>query len=189
MKPIFAIVFAAVALTGCNASHLAAAPKVPATLAARATLNITGPSGYRILTLTAWNRTDIDHVSLALYKEGVATGAAKTVANAALGSPVTLTNLRYGTTYKVVARAWADAAGTTEIDNIVDAGSDSACSTTFTTPSLVAATAGDNVSDGAVAIAIPVRLKDKTFAGQAAGSTGVGVTNGTIVNTTAAESF
>lgn len=197
-----AVAVAAIMMAGCNnaaptagltaESLKAAAKAAPTEVAVSATLNVTGPTGYRVLTLTAWNKADIDHVTLTLYKDAgagyVATGATKTVANAALASAISLGNLRLATNYKVVARAYADAAETNEIDNIAATGSDANCSTAFTTPSLVTNAAGDNVNDASISLAIPVRLKDKTFAG-AAGGTGVAVTNGTIVDTTASETF
>ena len=189
----------AAALTGCSAGStvtgvagsITSAP-VPLT-SVRANLAITGPEGYHVQTLTAWNLSNIDHVTLALYRNDsgsyVATGATKTIANAALTSAVTLSNLEMGAGYKVVARAYADAAGTSEIDNIAQSGSDTGCSSTFTTASLVSSAGGDNVNDGTIALTIPVHLMNKTFAGQANDNTGVSVTNGTIVNTTTAETF
>ena len=151
-------------------------------------LDISGPGGYRVMALTAWNLADIDHVKLTLNKDGMAV-ATKKIARADLAKPVTLSNLKMASTYKVVAQAFADAAGTNAIDNTAEAGSDAANSVTFTTPSLVTNANGDNVDDTARTITIPVKLKNKTFAGQANSGTGVTVTNGTIVNTGNTESF
>jgi hypothetical protein len=151
-------------------------------------LSITGPEGYRIQTLTAWNLNDIDHVKLTLSKGG-ATVATKTIARAALSQAVTLSNLRMATGYKIVAQAYADAAEATEIDNTAEAGSDAANAVSFTTPSLVTAASGDNVNDSTVTLTIPVKLKNKTFAGTANSGTGVAVTNGTIINTGNTETF
>lgn len=151
-------------------------------------LNIKGPGGYTVQALTAWNLGDVDHVKLTLSKGGT-TVSTKVIARSALTQPVTLNNLRMSTTYKILAQAYSDAAETVQIDNTTEASSDAANSVTFTTPALVTATAGDNVDDVSRTIAIPVRLKNKTFAGQAAASTGVNVTNGTIVNTQNNETF
>lgn len=151
-------------------------------------LAITGADGYRVQALTAWNLSDIDHVTLTLTKGG-ATVATKKVPRADLNKPVSLSNLKMATSYKVVAQAFADAAGTTAIDNTAEAGSDAANSVGFTTPALVASASGDNVDDAARTITIPVKLKNKTFAGAANSGSGVAVTNGTIVNTGNTESF
>jgi hypothetical protein len=185
-------------LTACSVSQPAAAPTVGAVPEATAVghLEIYGPSGYRVQTLTAYNLADIDHVKLTLQKwNGSAfvdvAGATKTVARASLQSPITLSNLKMASSYKVVARVYADAAEASEIDDALDADN----SVAFTTPSLVAgsgtqnSSSADTVNDGTVSIAIPTKLKNKTFAGQANAASGVAVTNGTIVNTTAAETF
>lgn len=151
-------------------------------------LAITGPSGYRVQALTAWNLADIDHVKLTLTRGGTAVST-KTIARADLDKPVTLSNLKMASSYKVVAQAFADAGEANAIDNTAEAGSDAANSVTFTTPSLVASASGDNVDDAARTITIPVMLKNKTFAGTANSGSGVAVTNGTIVNTGTAETF
>lgn len=151
-------------------------------------LDISGPGGYRVMTLTAWNLADIDHVKLTLTKDGAAV-ATKKIVRADLNKPVTLSNLKMASTYKVVAQAYSDAAATNAIDNTAEAGTDVANSVTFTTPSLVVNANGDTVDSAARTITIPVKLRNKTFAGQANSGAGVAVTNGTIVNTTATESF
>lgn len=190
--PLTALLLLAL-VPACSASSPALPQTAPQETSVQAKLDITGPGGYHVLTLTAWNKADVDHVTLSLLKNTgsgyAATGATKTVSNANLATALTFSNLRYGTSYKVVANAFNDAAGTVQIDNIAQAGNDTACSVAFTTPSLVTSTSGDNVNDTAMTITIPVRLKDKTFAGQASAGSGVGVTNGTIVNTTATETF
>lgn len=194
---IVAVAIATAALTGCQAPQgLATVLPAPIadSVAMNAMLNITGPSGYHVLTLTAWNKADIDHVNLTLLKDDgsgayVATGATKVIANAALGTAVTLGNLKLASNYKVVARAYSDAAGAVEIDNMAESGSDADCRTFFTTPSLVASGTGDNVDDTARTVTLPLRLMNKTFAGQANAGSGVAVTNGTIVSTTATETF
>jgi hypothetical protein len=151
-------------------------------------LDITGPGGYRVQTLTAWNLSDIDHVKLTLYKNGTVV-TTKSVARANLATALTFSNLKMATTYKILAQAFSDTAEATQIDNTAEAGADTANAVTFTTPSLVAATAGDNVDDSTRTITVPVKLKNKTFAGNANSGSGVTVTNGTIVNTGNTESF
>jgi hypothetical protein len=151
-------------------------------------LAITGPEGYRVQALTAWNLSDIDHVTLTLTKGGAAV-ATKKVARADLSKPVSLSNLKMATTYKIVAQAFSDAGETNAIENTAEVGSDAANSVSFTTPALVTSTSGDNVDDAARTITIPVKLKNKTFAGEANSGSGVAVTNGTIVNTGNTESF
>ena len=163
-------------------------------VAMTARLDITGPSGYRLQTLTAWNLSDIDHVTLVLLKEAgngtyAPTGATKTIARAALSQPVTLSNLKMATQYKVVAKAYADAAATNQIDNTAEAGSDAANAVVFSTPSLVISASGDTIDSASRTLTIPVKLKNKTFAGSANSGAGLTVINGTIVNTTAGESF
>lgn len=190
-------------LAGCNAAPVTApaggalgamnAAAARDTVAVTGALAVTGPAGYRVMALTAWAKADIDHVKLTLLKDDgtgafKATGATKTVAGAALGSAVSMGNLKMGTRYKIAARAYADAAGASAIDNVAETGSDADCSVIFTTPSLVAASAGDHVDDATKSVTIPVRLMNKAFAGNAA-SSGVAVSNGTIVNTEAAETF
>ncbi len=204
MKTLYTtlIALAATALVGCSAAGpvavtagsvqgangalgvLPASPEI--TMLGQ--LSITGPDGYRVQALTAWNLADIDHVKLTLYK-GTTAVATKSVARAALAQPVTMTNLKMATTYKVVAQAFADVNETNAIDNTAEAGADTANSVSFTTPSLVANANGDNIDDAARTVVIPVKLKNKTFAGQANAGAGVAVTNGTIINTTSGESF
>jgi hypothetical protein len=180
-------------LAGCGGSPTPTQMAAPQTATMLANLAITGPEGYRIQTLTAWNLANVDHVTLSLYKQVngsyVLTSAGKTIANAALGSPITLKNLQMATPYKVLAKAYADAAGNSEIDNIAQAANDTQCSVSFTSPSLVTAASGDNIDNSLQSVSIPIRLMDKSFAGQANAASGVGVTNGTIVNTGSAESF
>lgn len=180
-----------------KAAAKAGAAKAAATAAsivAKATLAITGAAGYRLQTLTAYNTTDIDHVTLTLFKDDgtgnyVATGVALSVSNAALATAVSLGNLRSATTYRVVARAYADAAETDEIDEIAEAGTNANCAVDFTTPSVQAATAGDNIDDASMLVTIPLKLKSKTFAGTAGAASGVTVTNGVIVDTTTTETL
>ncbi len=191
-------------LAGCSATPangpaggaLAAMAQAAAqnTVPVTGALEVTGPSGYRVMALTAWATADIDHVTLTLLKDDgtgtfAATGATKTIAGADLAAAVNLGNLKMATRYKISAHAYADAAGTIAIDNVDETGSDADCAITFTTPSLVSASAGDNVDDATKAVTIPVRLEDKTYAGNAASNGGVAVTNGTIVNTGSDETF
>lgn len=204
MKTLFAATaaLAVVALAGCSSvapTNVAAGTvtgtngalgNLPAEqlVAMNARLDITGPGGYRVQTLTAWNLADIDHVKLTLYKNGTVV-TTKNVARASLSTALTFSNLKMATSYKILAQAFADSAETSEIDNTVEAGADTANSVSFTTPSLVAATAGDNVDDSTRTITVPVKLKNKTFAGNASSGSGVSVTNGTIVNTGNTENF
>lgn len=190
-------------LTGCNAAPVTAPSGAALGMMAKAAqqdqvamtgaLNVTGPAGYRVMALTAWTKADIDHVKLTLLKSNggayVATGATKTIAGADLAASVNLGNLKMASSYKIVARAYADADETNAIDNVDETGSDADCAVTFTTPSLVSASTGDNVDDATKSVTIPVRLRDKTFAGKAGSSGGVAVTNGTIVNTSSTETF
>lgn len=159
--------------------------------AARGTVKVLGADGYVLQALTAWNKADVDKVTLRLFKRSggsyAATGVSTDIANAALASAVTLSNLKLATDYKVVAEAY-DATGA-RIDNQAQAGSDADCAVTFTTPSLVTAAAGDHVDDATISFVAPVKLMNKTFAGQARSGGGVAVTNGTITSTTAAETF
>lgn len=167
-----------------------------------ARLAITGANGYKLLaTETAFNLGDIDHVTLTLQKYETATAswadvsgfAAKKVARADLGAALTLKNLRMATQYKVVAKAYSgadEAVAANRIDNAVATDNE----TTFTTPSLVVgsqlnSTNGNNIDIDARTFTAKVQLKDKTFAGQATDNNGIDVTNGTIVNTNATETF
>lgn len=201
---VIAAATVAALLTGCHAVPatapagaalgLMAAAGMQDTVPVAGALQVTGPAGYRVMALTAWTQADIDHVKLTLLKADgsgtfVATGATKTIAGADLAAAVNLGNLKMASSYKIVARAYADAAETNAIDNVDETGSDADCAVTFTTPALVTAGAGDNVDDAAKSVTIPVRLQDKTFAGTAGSDGGVAVTNGTIVNTADAETF
>lgn len=183
---------AAKAATAKASAAKAAAAATP--VVATATLAITGAAGYRLQTLTAYNTTDIDHVTLTLYKNDgtgnyVATGVTLNVANANLATAVSLGNLRSNTTYRVIARAFADAAETTEIDDIAEAGTNANCAVDFLTPSVQAATAGDNIDDASMLVTIPLKLKSKTFAGSAGAANGLTITNGVIVDTTTTETL
>lgn len=202
MKAIFAPLAASVALLAALSGCQGAAPVAPNTPAAAAAqtasvvahLDLTGPTGYRLQALTAWNLADVDHVKLSLQKKvngsyADVSGVTKTVARASLSAPITLSNLRMATEYKVVARAFADAAGTSQIDNIAEKGSDADCSVAFTTPSVVTTNGVEAIDDATRTITIPVRLKNKTFAGAAGAANGVAVTNGNIVDTANPESF
>lgn len=158
---------------------------------AKGTVKVLGADGYVLQALTAWNKADVTKVTLRLYKKSGAswtsTGVATDVANAALANAVTLSNLKLATEYKVVAEAYD--ATSARVDNQAQVGSDADCSVTFTTPSLVAAAAGDHVDDATITFTAPVKLMNKTFAGQARSGSGVAVTNGTITSTTATETF
>ncbi len=172
----------------------AAAAKAAPEIVATATLAITGSAGYRLQTLTAYNTTDIDHVTLTLFKNDgtgtyVSTGVTKNVANAALATAIALGNLRSAATYRVVARAYADSAEVTEIDDIAESGATTNCAVDFTTPTVVSAAAGDNIDDASMVVTIPLKLKSKTFAGTASAAAGVSVTNGVINDTTSTETL
>ena len=148
-------------------------------------------AGYALQAITAWNKTNVTKVTLRLYKKSagsfVSTGLSKDIANAALASAVTLSNLKLASEYKIVAEAY-DAADA-RIDNQAQSGSDADCSVTFTTPSVVSNAGGDTVDDAVISFVAPVKLMNKTFAGQASSAAGVAVTNGTITSTTDTESF
>ncbi len=158
---------------------------------AQGTLRIQGADGYVLQAVTAWNKADVNKVTLRLYKKSggsfVATGLTTDIANAALSTAVTLSNLKLATEYKIVAEAY-DAADA-RIDNQTQSGSDADCSATFTTPTVIADAGGDSVDDATITFVAPVKLMNKTFAGQARSGSGVAVTNGTITSTTATESF
>lgn len=158
---------------------------------AQGTVRIQGAGGYVLQALTAWNKADVTKVTLRLYKKSagsfVDTGLSTDIANAALASAVTLSNLKLATEYKVVAEAYD--ATSARIDNQAQTGSDADCAVTFTTPSLVANASGDTVDDATISFVAPVTLMNKSFAGQARSSSGVAVTNGTITSTTSTESF
>lgn len=195
------------ALAGCGAPAAPGAPSYGQALGAAAsardaaeargvdaagTIRIDDPArSYVLQAITAWNQTDVTKVKLRLFKKTngsyVATGLTTDVANAALGSAVKLSNLKLATDYKVVAEAY-DASGA-RIDNQAQKGSDADCAVTFSTPALVASASGDNVDDAVINFVAPVKLMNKTFAGQASSGSGVAVTNGTITSTTATESF
>lgn len=188
-------------LAGCSVSQ----PAAPAGIATSeptvdviGTFQVTSAAGYQLMaTETAYHLGNLDHVMLSVQKldggtwGSVAGFEAKKVARADLGQALTLKNLRMGTQYKIVAKAYADAAGTDRIDN--GAASDNEVG--FTTPTLNVVTervntaSGDSISTATLPVTIKVKLKDKTFAGQASSSNGVQVTNGTIVDTTATETF
>jgi hypothetical protein len=146
MKPL-SLLLGLGLLAGCTASPArppgggaaATAVNVPGTggpsaarVTATARLDVRGLGDRYVLAVVGWTHNDIDHVQLALFPSGATTAESTfTVAKADLGSQVTLTNLNTSTTYRVVAKAWSDAAGTSEIDNVaVDA---SSCTTEFTT--------------------------------------------------------
>lgn len=127
------------------------------------------------VAVTPWVKADIDHVKLALFK-GAASSPVLSfeVASADLSKQVRFTNLVRHTTYRIEARAWADAAEANAIDRF-DSDADS-CTTTFATTDLDAIDIGS----------IKLRLKDKTFAGETTGSA-VEVTDGAVVDTMATE--
>lgn len=200
-KALASTLVLAALLTGCSTSQ----PASPAamtmsepTIDVLGTFEVTSAAGYRLMsTETAYHLGTIDHVTLTVQKLDGSTYVdipgftAKKVAQAELANALTLKNLRMASTYKISAKAYADAAETNRIDNGSAADND----VTFTTPTLnvsasqVNSTTGDSISTATLPVTIKVKLKDKTFAGQAQSSNGVQVTNGTIVNTTATESF
>ncbi|MFP5501564.1 MAG: hypothetical protein ACLGIN_03680, partial [Candidatus Sericytochromatia bacterium] len=174
-------------LAGCSVSQ----PTAPTGIQAQepavdviGTFQVTSAAGYQLMsTETAYHLGNIDHVMLSVQKldggtwAGVTGFEAKKVARADLGQPLTLKNLRMGTQYKIVAKTYADAAGTDRIDNGAAADNEAA----FTTPTLnvvaerVNTAAGDSISTATLPVTIKVKLKDKTFAGQASSGSGVSV--------------
>lgn len=127
--------------------------------------------GYHVQSLlSSYTAAQIDHVDLKLLRlvsgSYQATGAVTTVAASALGGAVNLSNLRYGSQYRIEADAYADAAETQLISNAA------ASVTDFTTPALTASTSGDSVDDTPVGlVSLNLTLSDQTYAGT--GSFGV----------------
>jgi hypothetical protein len=188
-----ALVTLTASLAGCGnapAATTAPAAVVPTTIDAVGHIAI-DDGGYVLQALTAWNKTNVTKVTLHLYRKTggsfVSTGVTKDVANSALASAVSLENLKLATEYKVVANAYDSA--NARIDNQAQSDSDADCSVTFTTPSVVAHATGDTVDDSVLTFTVPVKLMNKTFAGQAKSGSGVTVTNGGITSTSAGESF
>ncbi|MEB3221037.1 MAG: hypothetical protein VKS61_03070 [Candidatus Sericytochromatia bacterium] len=133
--------------------------------------------GRRLLqAVEAWREADIDHAKIYFYR-GTATNAVEfRVPKQQLGAAVKFNNLIRNTSYRVEVRAWADAEETARIDNLdADAGS---CTTSFATTNLAEMTLQDGLR---------LKLRDKVFAGQAAGA--IGVTDGEVFDTTEPESI
>jgi hypothetical protein len=114
--------------------------------------------------LSANTAASIDHLRLKLLMkdtQGVyqATGAVTSVPAASLSSTVSLGNLKIGKQYRVQADAYADAAET----QLISVASGSV--TDFTTPSIVTTAGVASLSDTPIALALSVKLADKTYAG------------------------
>jgi hypothetical protein len=202
-QALVASMLLAASLAGCQA----ASPSSPAPVETLGTIGIGNgltmytrlsisnvPARTVMSTMTAYNLGDVDHVTLTLTKwngttyAAIGNGVTTTIANASLGSPIPVSNLSMGTQYKISAQAFASDGSQ------IDTGIATDNTVTFTANSLSTGTqvnskSGDSITTDAVAIAVPVKLKNKTFAGQANSASGVTVTNGTIVNTTNQETF
>lgn len=198
-----ALILTSAVMSGCAVSQPTAAmtPQAEPTVDMVAHFDVRSASGYQLLaTTTAYNLNDIDHVTLSVQKQVSGTWTdvpgftAKKVARVDLGTALTLSNLRMATDYKIIAKVYSaadEAVAANRIDNAAAADNE----ITFTTPSLsvaanqVNATTGDSINIDARSITIKAKLKNKVFAGDAKSATGVTVTNGTIVDTTATETF
>lgn len=204
MKKFLLPALAIALLAGCAGSHPAAVTPGAVNTASTDSVDMIGrlailnQDGYRIMaTQTAYNLGDVDHVTLTLYRAGTAV-VTKTVAkDSTTGllstAPVALQNLKMGTSYKVVAAAYA-AADESVAANKIDTGSETDNAVTFVTPSLVAggtvnSASGATIDADARTVTFKVKLKDKTYNGRAESANGVTVTNGTIVDPTGGESF
>ncbi|MFN3430871.1 MAG: hypothetical protein ACK46X_13060, partial [Candidatus Sericytochromatia bacterium] len=150
-------------LSGCQAPLVPVPTGAERPVQASVTLG-----GYRTLAVVAANTVSrVDHLTLTLSVRNaqgqyVATGASKVIARAALGSPVSLGNLKMGQAYRVQASAYTDAAETQLV-------SDPARSVTdFVMPSLSMANGVATLNDAPVTLALKVALVDATYAGRAA---------------------
>ncbi|MNS22522.1 hypothetical protein D3C72_543180 [compost metagenome] len=165
---MFVGLFSMWVLAGCQAP-LAPAP----TAAERPVQASVSVGGYRTLAVVAANTASrLDHVTLSLSVRNaqgqyVATGARKVLTPAALGSPVSLGNLKMGQSYRVQASAYTDAAETRLV-------SDPARSVTdFAMPALAAANGIATIDDAPITLALKVALIDSTYAGRATFSVSV----------------
>lgn len=118
---------------------------------------------YRVQALvSAPTAADVDHIKLAVYRDGVAVpGATRTVSSAAFSEPFALSHLRMGTAYEIRATAYADAAETRPL-------SDPALSrAAFSTPGLAVVSGVATIETAPIAVAVPVKLVDRVYSGQA----------------------
>lgn len=196
------------ALTGCSAAQ-AAAPTAIASqdrpITVQAALQLLDSDGYGLQAVkVAYRLSDVNHVTLKLQKQVSGTfldvaGASFSLSNAALSAspraPIAFKSLRMNTSYKVVAKAFATASDDETIaGNRIDNGIDAQSSVTFNTSALSVVTpaansdTADNVEE-AYSLSVPVKLIDKTFAGQATSGSGVTVNNGSIVDPTGNETI
>ena len=134
----------AAVLVGCG-SPAGTVPLVGPTVervTATLVLEVRDASQRRLFAdLAPWEKTDVNHVKLALHREGaISPTYTVTVPNADLGKAVVFINLLRATSYTVLARAWSDAAEAAQIDNLAfDAAT---CTSTFTTSNEPLAAAG-----------------------------------------------
>jgi len=162
-----------------------------------------GPGGLRLLKvgpLVAFTPADIGSVRLTLLRDtgGVPgpggtnyTEVARNIRNNTALTPYTNTvsigNLKLGATYVIRSEAFTGANATGEqIDTMV--ASDNTC-LPFTAPGLQAVGGVNQVDTTPQVISLPLVLKNKVFSGQATDADGLAVTNGTIENTSAAETI
>lgn len=175
---------ACLAAVGCAQPTPPAAPPLAfttpeqGTVTATAKLSVVDATGRQLLAaIEPWKFADIDHVQVALFKGADATPlVALAIGKGELARPITFSNLRQGTAYRVEIKAWSDAAEATQIDNLAaDAAS---CTTAFTTSNV------DSIDIGA----LKLRLKNKVFEGKTTGSA-IAVTDGTLVPGAATEAI
>lgn len=165
-------------LGGCLQSAPAAiAPAKTVTVSSR--VEVTQAPARRVQTaeapVEAWKKADIHHADLTLYRvagEHKVKLSSLTVQQADLDKAVKFSSLSTHTDYLVEARAYADAAAAVAIDDLeAEAAS---CQTSFRTSGVLQLDVG----------VIKLRLRDKLYSGTAR-STGVEVTDGAVVGTTA----
>jgi hypothetical protein len=162
-------------LTGCSTAALpglALAPDVNEGFSVTAV--IVQPMQHLQMLNSAFSVSNIDHVNLQVLRDGnTVSGVSRSIARAALGRAVTLSNLRLATAYQIQATAFADAAETNQIS--VDAKS---ITPVFVAPSVMRMASGDTTDQTPLAITVPLVLGFKvgtssytasstlTFAGQ-----------------------
>lgn len=190
---------ATLTVSACGAPLMGTAPEAPSqeaitweapqpgTFSATARLAIFDLQGYRLLsTLNAYGAADVTQIRLFLLKDvagsytQIATKTQAIAQPSDLAGAIPLTNLKSNTSYKVRVEAYAS--GNVQIDTGVAADNTSAV---FTTP----AASGSSIDSSTLAISLPLKLKDRTYVGQAESAGGITVSNGTIVDTTASEAF
>ncbi|MEB3198164.1 MAG: hypothetical protein VKP62_13270 [Candidatus Sericytochromatia bacterium] len=216
MKRMLLSLAAGAAITGCGAPPATTGTTPPVTEAFAweqvqnrveavrlARLTMYGPGMRQLLQLgplVAYSPTDIGSIRLILLRDtgGVPgpggpnyTEVARNIRNNTAATPYTNTvaigNLKIGATYVVRSEAFLGANATGEqIDTMVASDNTSA---PFTAPGLQAVGGVNQIDTTPQVIQLPCVLKNKVFSGQASDSDGVGITNGTIENNSAAETI